>query len=369
MTYPSIFSWSHVKSGFMALVILSCLFGCNFNLKRESLIYFNSSPKGASVQDARLGHLGTTPFERELPQGTDLDLTFSLAGYEDGKRNVINAHDSIVMLELIRIPTYVGVRTTPAGASLEFHTVGGKEISLKRTSKIVGKQEALNLMYEFPDSINEVVITMRKHGYRVKKETVKVEPKKQNWFSFPLEKITTEISVNSQPSGAEVYEGTLGFLGRTPLNKEFTWEELRRLSIGKDIDTINSIILHLKFMKPNYKSVETIEKMFLDQGDTTKFVNVKMDEDIPLMMNVETDPPDADIYEKSLGYLGKSPLRRILTTDDIARITHKENNDKAGSVSAFFLLKKTGYQPTEIRHLLLLDGNNAPLNVKLKQVQ
>jgi hypothetical protein len=378
MTRLAVNSWNRLQC-ILLIIALFSLSGCNLNnlsnlsnlgIDRHTTIFFNSSPQGASVQDNRLGHLGTTPFEMSLPKGSDLDLTFSLAGYEDGKRDVLNIQESkIVMLELIRIPTYVGVKTTPPGASLEFHTVDGKEIQLQRTSKVRGKQEALNQMYEFADNVNEVVITMQKHGYRVKKETVKIEPKKQNWFSFPLEKITTEISVNSQPSGAEVYEGTLGFLGRTPLNKEFTWEELRRLSIGKDIDSINSIILHLKLSKPNYKSTEMIERMFLDQGDTTKIINVTLAEDSPLMLNIETEPPDADIYEKSLGYLGKSPVRRLLTAEDIARITHRENNDKNGTISAFFLLKKSGYQPSEIRHVISLDGNNRPLAVKLSEIK
>jgi hypothetical protein len=276
MTRLALIPWSRTTLLGALLVMLASLVGC----ATKHSIHFDSSPKGASVKEDRLGYQGVTPFDGRFRPGSNLDLTFSLPGYEDVRRSILDIQNSrIVMAELVQHRTSVGVTTFPAGASLEFHTVEGTEIRYQLSGKVRGKHEPINQNYSLQDNIKEIVITMKRRGYRTKTETVKIEPMKENLFSFQMEKITTEIVATSDPSGAEVYESTLGFLGRTPLNKEFSSEEMQRLCIGKDIDLIDSVALHLEFTKPNHKPVEMITIMSLDQGDTTKYVNATLQAD------------------------------------------------------------------------------------------
>jgi hypothetical protein len=338
-----------------------CLYDCIVD------ITFKSTPEGAKVIDARKGELGVTPFTMRFPKGTNLDLTYTLKGYGEEKKSYNDVGSPlVVMLELKKSPTYVYVRTNPPGALIEFQSIDGSKILFTPSSRIQGRQDSTNLMYEIDSDISKLVIVMSKKGFRTRKETVVIDPNKENHFLFPLEKLSSEFSIVSSPSGAEVYEKSLGFLGQTPLTKELTWDEMRRLSIGKDIDSASTLTLHFTISKSNYISQELIERISISQESLNRSISVKLSEDIPIKLVIDSAPTNADVYEKSLGYLGKTPLVRIITPLDISRLTHKENNDMNGTISTFLLITKQGYTSVEYKKVLSLNSNNSSEQIDLK---
>lgn len=349
---------------YAVLLLLGVLTLCACQLVQIS---FKSSPDGAKVHDGRLGDLGTTPFTREFEKGTNLDLTYTLADYEEEKKSVSNIKSSMVlMLEMKKKnSTYIIVKTNPPGASIELQALDGSKLSWAVVSKVQGQLDPTNIKYELPSSTKELVIEMSKHGFKTRREMVKIDPNKENWFSFPLEKITTEVYFSSTPSGAEVYERTLGFLGQTPLNKEFSYDEMRRLSQGKHIDSAQDINLHLTFSKSSYKSAEIIEQLQPYENDLNKIIHATLVEDSPLKLEITTNPQNAEVYERSLGFLGKSPVTLILKPDDILKLTHKENNDVKGTISLFFMVAKDGYQPNEVKKTINLEGTDAVTHIEL----
>jgi hypothetical protein len=339
-----------------------CLYDCIVD------ITFKSTPDSATVRDERMGVLGTTPFSKRFPKGTNLDLTYSLSGYGEEKKSYYDiSAPQVVMLELTKKPTYVYVKTTPPGALFEFQSTDGNKIIFTPSSRIQGRQDSTNLMYEIDNNVTKLVIVMSKKGYKTRRETVAIDPNKENHFLFPLERLSSEFSIVSSPSGADVYEKTLGFLGQTPLTREISWDEMRRLSIGKDIDAASTITLHFTVSKTDHISQELIERIQISQESLSRSINVKLAADIPLKLLIDSVPSNADVYEKSLGYLGKTPLSRIITPMDISRLTHKENNDVSGTVSAFLLISMEGYQSIEHKKTIFLTGQNDSLHIELKQ--
>jgi len=332
-------------------------------------ISFKSVPDGATVRDESQGKLGTTPFVRTFKSEINLNLTYSKEGYEEKKKSFYNVTSPLlVMLELQKSPlTYIFVKTNPPGATIEFQTIDGSKLTLPQFSRIEGRQESSHLMYKVEDNINRLVVIMSKNGYKTRRETVSIDAKKDNLFTFPLEKVSAELNIISNPPGAEVYEKTLGFLGQTPLTKEVSWDEMRRLSIGKDIDTASVLTMHFTISKTDYKSEELVERFPLDRENLARTINVTLADEVPLKLMVNSNPTNADVYEKSLGFLGKTPLSRIISANDLARLTHRENNDAGGSISCYLLITKGGYTPVEHKKVLSLKGYNDSVQINLDQ--
>ena len=70
---------------------------------RQVKITFNSEPPGAAVLRRDTGAvLGTTPFDQDLPRGTDpIELVFRKSGYEDNTRVLVPDTSAVLTTALV----------------------------------------------------------------------------------------------------------------------------------------------------------------------------------------------------------------------------------------------------------------------------
>ena len=149
MLIVACFSFIHVYSSNAEF----CVFNCGAEIS------FKSIPEGALVRDERLGDLGVTPFVKMIPKGSNLDLTYTLKGYEDVKKSYYNISSTMIaMMEMIKKPTRIYVRTNPPGALTEIQTTDGLAIQYNSTSRIEGRQDSATFAYEVPDNIKNLVV-------------------------------------------------------------------------------------------------------------------------------------------------------------------------------------------------------------------
>lgn len=245
------FSSPHSLCKFIFIfLVLTLLPGCF----QTHQILVKSDPPGATVTDLEKGHLGKTPLTVDVKSEDSLHLTFTKKGYAEEKFSTLNIKKSkTVMVALYERPTYLFVESHPASARLSVTDAAtGYAVSLENPSKILSDIVYANVKQKLPPGISMINIALEKEGYHKVTKTVVVEAHRVNKFTFQMKQITTNLRLISSPSGAEVFERYLGFLGPTPLDIDFTWEKLKNLSRNLNTDRITDIPLHLTVKKAGY---------------------------------------------------------------------------------------------------------------------
>ncbi len=245
------------------------------------LVNIRSDPTGAKVSDLSKGHLGTTDVEVSANKGESLNLSFSKPGYENQRVIVPDiTRDQTVMVTLYGIRTSViHVETLPSGAVLQIFSSDGTPVELDNPSKYPGEPCYANRSYKIPDSLDMAMIKLSMDGYEPKTVTVRLEPRKENHFTFTLDQIAPTLRIKTAPvEGAEVYERSLGFLGRTPLEVTLDWRSLAHVT-NKTPEEIDSATLHLLVKKPGYKEKEVIETIDTRQKDALPVLLIKLEKE------------------------------------------------------------------------------------------
>ncbi len=247
-------------------------------------ISIKSDPPGAKVTELQQGYLGDTDFEYKVSDkmstsGTNhesLNLTFSKKGYVEEKRDILNIRNNqTIMVTLHSAPTYLYIESIPRGASLKLHDKNGDELSFSNTSKISRKTYFANKRYAIPDSIKTLWVELEHKGFKPLTKEIKIEPHQENRFSFQLDEVVATLEINSMPNGAEIYERTLGFLGRTPLKLDFKWDKLIRLSQNYDALETSSVNLQLTVKKSKFKEKSFIQEFHLYKRNPATLVELE----------------------------------------------------------------------------------------------
>jgi hypothetical protein len=262
--HPSSRTPSSLVLCLFAVILTACSSNYTLTIK--------SDPPGAKVTDLKKGYLGETDFEYKAQdtlttQGKrheSLNLTFSKPGYLEEKRDILNIkHNQTVLVTLHSAPTYLYIESIPAGAEMKLHDKHGGQLDFENTSRLSRQVYFANRRYEIPDTTRTLWVELEHKGYEPLSREIKIEPHKENRFSFQLNEVVATLQISSMPRGAEVYERTLGFLGRTPLKLDFKWDKLVRLSQDYDALETSSVNLQLTVKKANYKEKNFIQEFFL----------------------------------------------------------------------------------------------------------
>lgn len=253
----------HVPMRRLALAALLCLLwtagACSY------MVTIKSDPPGAAVTDVVHGSLGETPCTYTVKRGESLHLQFTKEGYWGVKQDLVRIKsDATVMASLRAYPTLLFINSIPAGATLRVYDAAtGQPVKLVNPSKIASDQFFTNRTYEIEETLGEVNVLLEKKGYKPLRHRIKIEPFIENRFSFELEQIVVKLRVSSDPPNVNVYERSRGFIGRTPLDLDFSWEQLASFSRLFDSYDLDSVDLHLTFEKEGYAPKEVTKKVFL----------------------------------------------------------------------------------------------------------
>jgi len=228
-------------------------------------VTIKSDPPGAVVTDLNHGEIGQTPCKFEVDRGDSLHLSFEKEGFWGEKKDVFNIkRNTTVMATLRMYPTLLFVKSIPAGATLRvFDAATGEPVELTNPSKIATDDFFTNRAYEISSDLREVNLILEKRGYNTLRHTVKVEPYIENRFSFELKQIIVKLRIITDPAGANVYERSRGFIGRTPLDLDLSWEQLAGFSRLHDAYNMDAVDLHLTLYKDGYLPQEITKKLHL----------------------------------------------------------------------------------------------------------
>jgi len=263
------------------LLITSC---ASLKYSNTYKIVIKSDPSGAMVTDINQGVIGTTDFtyfiEEELTsKGFDdqsLSLVISKPGYESKQHDLINIrHDQTVMVKLQTAHTYLNVRSSPAGAQMKLFDMNGDPLEVNSKSKLSKQNLYANTRVSLPSDVTSIGVELNHKGYMPLREEMVIEPGKENSFSFQLNEIISNLKIDTEPSGVAIYEKSLGYLGRTPLDLELKLEQLSRLTQLRDALETSSVNLHLRAEMAGYKKEELTQKFFIYKKNPVTYIVLK----------------------------------------------------------------------------------------------
>ncbi len=265
---------NYLYSSFL-IILCTFLISCT----KEYKITIKSVPDHVEVTDVKRGKLGFTNLEKlvssKKSEFPNLNLTFSKPGYVEKKIDLLKIkHDQTVMVTLHSAPTYLHIESIPPSAKIKIFNKEGLQLQFIDNSKISRKYYFANKRLKISNNLNKVLLQLNHNGYKPFNQEITIEPHKENRFSFQLEKINPILKVNSIPSGAEVYDKTLGFLGRTPLSLNLSWNQLIRLSQEYDAMNTSSINFHLTLKKDNHQTKEIIQEFQIYNHNPIIWVNL-----------------------------------------------------------------------------------------------
>lgn len=196
----------------IVIALLIAVTGCS------TRVVLTSRPPGAEVW--LLGEQkGVTDFEMRMKGGRHrpAHFVFKKLGFQERREpKVVTGDEVVVHASLERLHTSVSVETLPRGATVTL-TSNGKRVH-------PGSIEDDELWGDRKDLV--LKIEVKAQWYEPQARDVVVPRGTRNIFSFVLLPVPPRLLINSNPSGAKVYERTLGYLGITPLRETLTIEDL-----------------------------------------------------------------------------------------------------------------------------------------------
>lgn len=234
----------------------------------KSRVRFLSNPPGATVVDANLGELGTTPLQLDLKRNTVLDCTFSRRGYES--RSVTRTLDAlhvVVQADLEQLPmTSVRLGVKPANASVRLTTTHGVEIYSGPANHV----HALPPAFWGANETARFNLEAWAPGYRRLEEEIELTNHERHDLEFTLNEVSTLLSLTSDLEGVRVSSTSLGgSLGSTPLERRVSLVELLRARSRQQVSQGHPSHVVLTFSKPGYRTQATQIELDFERAENT----------------------------------------------------------------------------------------------------
>lgn len=256
----------------MTIIISAC----------TSKVQIRSTPEGASVTELLKGDLGTTPTQVTFDSGwfgrglfgtgdcpenkgdCQASLSFSLEGYEPEKIvKMVDGDHIIVHANLQPVVTSLQISVFPDFATVEafYQKVNGEWSPLSLTGK-VGNTLSLNeiAVWEGRDNFT-VRLNIESSGYIPVEKHLTVYKGEQQLHEYVLDEFAIFGTIESSPAGADVYEKSLGYLGRTPFNIRIPYDQLVRISPQRILKLNEPVYLFLEFKKTGYQPTSKIKSV------------------------------------------------------------------------------------------------------------
>jgi hypothetical protein len=358
---------------FIFLLALLTSAGCATSVQ----VRIESQPPGAEVwvhSESVRKTIGTTPTSVTVRQGEDLDLEITYKDKLTQSRHISNIRGNRTVSVQFPLTGKIKIRTEPPGATIQFLSSEGTELTLRRDDSIVsgGATYSTNRIYYLPESIFSgnaddfnLTVLIERDGYQPLRKKVRIAPYEDLELEFALESAPTNYEIVSAPAGAEVYERVLGYLGRTPLALELEWEKLERLT-STNLESGDTVPLQLTLRKSGYADLERTESLRV--GFNNGRLSTSLREKSPVRLRVESLPSGARVFDRTLGLIGTTPLTKEFSPGELSRLGVQR--DVAGSefINLSLTLLKDGYQANEQGVSVLLTGTDLPTMVTVELI-
>lgn len=280
------------RNFFYLCVMLTAACGVN-----KTTITVTSTPNGAQVSEASKGALGKTPVtldyslkncKQDINQ-CRVSFYFSMPGYQDQRiERLVEAEENgmTVHAYLMENKTRLEVSGFPSFATLDvkYQAKNGK---WKKLSLIEDEGFIPSLEDEEPwggKNYCLVRIIAESPGYVRQQQVITIKKGEHKTIEYALNEYAIVGEILSQPAGADVFEKSLGYLGRTPFKIRISYDQLMRISAQRKQNLDDPIYLYLKFTKEGFKPKEQISSIgeINESEDPVHF-------SIPASLQISTD--------------------------------------------------------------------------------
>ncbi len=262
-----IFNLFLLTAGLMLVFVL--LGGCQ--TPQYTKIILKSTPQGAVVKEAELGEIGVTDteyvFDHEQyalghPGSTEgrciKSFVFTLPGYESARVNKEITGEEVTVhallenrktkLRIKRVPGFAVAKLYHEGMAIDYEgkTPGGRKLSDS------------SLWNEKGVGIFDVEVTAP--GYETVETSVELKKGRKQELSYILKEKQAVVNFISVPEGADVYDRSLGYLGRTPFSIVFPGSKLVRVLTRPNL-SLNKAQLQLIFKKKGFRTKELVREI------------------------------------------------------------------------------------------------------------
>ena len=238
-------------------IVLGGVTGC------KSVVTFESTPSGAVLQCAKLPSLGETPCTHPIKHGT-YSFVFSLPGHQELRlERRIGGREQLIHAMMIPGRTRLDIDTVPPDANVQV-TRAGRAVDLGQT---VRPHDALDLDdARFWGQAGAAVFHVEASapGYTTIVEDVLLGRYESTRLSYVLKERRAELSVRSNPPGVDVYDRSLGYLGRTPFTTFIPADQLARISARRDQRGRDTAQLQLSGRLDGYEPFERVVSVTVD---------------------------------------------------------------------------------------------------------
>lgn len=250
------------------IILLSVLLGA---CSSQTQVRITSTPAGASVSEAGKGNLGLAPLQINFTREDCLDpdrciasFYFSKEGYEGIRiEKQVKGPEILVHGYLKKIDTKLIVDGFPGFATVSsfFENQQGEWEKLLLSGKNSADLSLLDEGVWRGNDVCRVRLIIESPGYKPYEETIQVRRGEKKRFEYVLQEYALSGQINSEPTGVDVYERNLGYLGRTPFQLRLPYDQLVRISPQRSIKLEEPVYLFLTFKKNGFENLSIEESV------------------------------------------------------------------------------------------------------------
>lgn len=241
-----------------------------------TLLHLQSTPEGAWVSEIVEGELGRTDMMVELrsDRGSNREFLFQKAGYHDEQvSQSVSGREMTIHVALQRKPTTVRVRTNPSSAEVRLF-LGEQLIDWSGLRPGTGTSLEDEELWG-PDESAGFTFEISADGYQTRREDRLLERGRDYDLEFSLLEQRATITFESQPQGVDVYERSLGFLGRTPMTVVLDADQFERISARRDQREHSVGRLWLRAVKRGYRDSELNQEIRIGGADNRVVIDLE----------------------------------------------------------------------------------------------
>lgn len=279
---------NRILNGFLLsaglVLVFALLIGCQ--TPQYTKIVLKSTPPGAVVKEAELGEIGVTDTEYVFdhkryalghPGSTEgrcfKSFVFTLPGYQDERVDKLITGEEVTVHALLESQkTKLRIKCFPGFAvSKLYHE--GRNIDFE--GKTPGGLKLSDPSLWNAKGVGIFDVEVSAPGYETVETSVELEKGRKQELSYILREKEAEVHFISVPEGADVYDRSLGYLGRTPFSIVFKGSQLVRILTRPDM-SLNKAQLQLIFKKKGFRTKELVRDIHLEEIPVNKVrVNLK----------------------------------------------------------------------------------------------
>lgn len=263
------------------------------------------------------------------------------------------------------IDTKITINSDPIGAFVtlnlprEMLPVGWEQAFKTPMTFEATKEEAQNLLKQ-----GLAIQNVELDGYFAlqKQEKELIKPGEVTTLTIPLRPIITTVKIMTEPEGAAVEdltEGGFGYLGETPVVKNFNWEDVMVWAKRADVarvknGTFDAIDLNLRITKSGHQDIY-MQNLKVPVGEERVFKREL--KELTKTIKFSCDPEGTHVYvvrNKKQNYYDETSNQ--MSTKDVEYLKHLGSTPFNYNVSQsepikhgdFLIFKQSGYMPQEI---------------------